>query len=80
VSLLLFVVALVLIASLNPDAAQVTLWLVLALWVVFLVMNPDKVQLVTQALTQANVPIIQAHAPQAPPAPPTIQRGKNIYA
>lgn len=73
-SLVLFVGALVFVSDLSPDAAQVALWLVIALWCVWLVMHPGLVSTVTSWLSQgaqtAGAAIPASQQPGAAPATP----------
>lgn len=73
-SLALFIGFLVLISSLSQEVAQVTLWVVVALWVVLLVERPQIVQSVADYLSQGATTI------QAQGSPQTVQRGKNVYS
>lgn len=63
-----FVLLLVFVASLSPESAQVTLYLMLALWAVFLVMNPGVLQTVFGWMQQPS-PRQNEPLPPSPPAP-----------
>lgn len=78
VSLVLFIGVLVVAASLSQDLAQVTLWLMLALWIVFLVKNPAIVQTAAGWISQGAGQVTQAQAPvsaSTPAGPPNLGTG-----
>lgn len=56
ISLVLFILLITFVSTLSPDFANVAFLFVLALWAVYLIMNPTVVQNVASFVSQGNTP------------------------